>query len=130
MKNRIFSIILSVMLSLPVAVWAVDTAVETEIEPNPVVNQLDEDIDVTENEVVTDYKQPIGKKNIAKKFLSAMGGVAISSFAIFFLLTVYNRFREQYLNAIKNSDGEVSLETPEDLDGAVKIFLDKTNWNS
>ena len=127
MKNRIFTIILSVVLSLPIAVWAVDDTT-TVNEQTPVVNTLDEDAieqpqDIEENE----YKQPLGTRKVAKKFLAAMGGVAISSFAIFFLLTVYNRIRERYSD-IKTPEGETSLETPADLESAVKTFLDKTKW--
>ena len=121
MKNRIFSIILSIVLSLPIAVWAVDNAETVEQEPPPIVNQLDEDINETE------YKQPISKRKIAKKFLMAMGGVAVSSFALFFLLTIYNRIREGY-GQIKTPENETTLETPQDYNSAVKIFLEKTRW--
>ena len=57
-----------------------------------------------------------------------MAGVTVSSIAIFILLTVYNRFRERYLSAVKTPEGEISLETPEDINSALKIFLDKTKW--
>ena len=74
------------------------------------------------------YKQPISKKKIAKKFLAAMGGVGVSSFLIFFLLTIYNRVRESYVTVQKSPNGETSLETPDDIDSAVRTFLDKTKW--
>ena len=127
MKNKIFSIILSIVLSLPIVVWAVDDTT-TENEQAPVVNTLDEDAneqfqDIEENE----YKQPLGARKIAKKFLAAMGGVAVSSFAIFFLLTIYNRVRDSYSN-VKTPEGETTLETPQDMDSAVKVFLEKTKW--
>ena len=121
MKNRIFSIILSIALSLPIAVWAVGNIETTEQEPTPIINKLDEDINETE------YKQPVSKRKIAKKFLMAMGGVAISSFALFFLLTIYNRIRGNYEN-FKTPENETSLETPKDYNSAVKIFLEKTRW--
>ena len=56
-----------------------------------------------------------------------MGGVAVSSFAIFFLLTIYNRVRESY-KQVKTPEGETTLETPQDHGKAVKIFLEKTRW--
>lgn len=123
MKNKIFTIILSIILSLPITVWAVDdTVVDTNtLEQTPVVNQLDEDINNTE------YKQPTSKRKIAKKFLTAMGGVAVSSFALFFLLTIYNKIRGRYEH-IKTVDNETTLETPQDYGKAVKIFLEKTRW--
>ena len=121
--NKIFTIILSIVLSLPITVWAVDetTAVT---EPLPVVNQIDEDT----NSTVEDYKQPISNRKIAKKFLLAMAGVAVSSFTIFFLLSVYNKIRSGFVNQVKTPEGETSLKTPDDLDEAVKSFIKKTQW--
>lgn len=129
--NKLFIAILLVLLSLPISVWAVDsnealaqpTAVQ-DIE-SPVINTLDEDLENAK----TEYKQPISKRKIAKKFLAAMGGVGVSSFLIFFLLTLYNRVREQVLNPVKTPDGETSLRTPDDINNAVKTFLEKTDWS-
>ena len=127
MKNKIFTIILSIVLSLPVAVWAVDNTT-LDSEQALVVNTLDEDIiEQNRNIEESEYKQPIGIRKIAKKFLAAMGGVAVSSFAIFFLLTIYNRVRDGYSN-VKTPEGEITLETPQDMDSAVKVFLEKTKW--
>ena len=92
----------------------------------PFVNTLDEEAE--EIQVESQYKEPISKRKIAKKFLFAMGGVAASSFSIFFILTVYNRVREKCLNKVKTLEGESSLEAPVDVKGAIKSFLDKTNW--
>ena len=122
MKNRIFSIILSIVLSLPIAIWAADDAFQSETQAQEVVEEI---IDSQEPEQT--YKQPTDIKKIAKKFLAAMGGVAVSSFAIFFLLTIYNRVRESY-KQVKTPEGETTLETPQDMETAVKIFLDKTRW--
>ena len=127
MKNKFFLIILLASLSLPACVWAVDeNAVGA--EPAPIVNLLDEDRVEFKDVEETPYKHPISKRKIAKKFLAAMGGVAVSSFAIFFLLTLYNRIREGYCTKVTNPEGETSLETPDDLNSAVRIFLDKTKW--
>jgi hypothetical protein len=126
MKNKIFSIILSIALSLPVAVWAVDDVIVDDLDTRPAVSQLDEDI--VEEELPSDYKQPISKRKIANKFLKAMAGVAASSFIIFFMLTVYNRFRDRFFEQVKTPEGETTLETPDNLNDAVKIFLDKTRW--
>ena len=127
MKYKIFAIILIAFLALPITVWAENNA-QIE-ESNTVVNTLDEDIEEQKEVNKNQYKQPVSKRKIAKKFLAAMGGVAVSSFAIFFLLTVYNRIREGLHTQIKTSDTETSLETPDDLNSAVKIFLDKTKWD-
>lgn len=112
--NKILTIFLAVLLSLPICVWAVDDNSETS--------------NVDKTTIENEYKQPISKRKIAKKFLAAMGGVGISSFAIFFMLTAYNRIRENFSKSVKTIDGEVSLESPEDLDDAVKVFLEKTKW--
>ena len=120
MKNRIFALILSLILSLPVTVWAVDNIdVEKEATTVEVVTKEND-----ENQ----YKQPISKRKIAKKFLAAMAGVAASSFIIFFLLTLYNKVREGYVGKSGNMEQEVSLESPDDMLSAVKTFLAKTKW--
>lgn len=127
MKNKIFTLILLALLTLPISVWAVDDVQQT--EPMTIVNTLDEDIVEQSQEVEENqYKQPLSKRKIAKKFLLAMSGVAISSFAIFFLLTVYNRIREGVRGQIGISEEETSLETPDDLSSAVRTFLEKTKW--
>lgn len=131
--NKLFAIILTLFLSLPVSVWAVDENIQTENptkieESAPIVNSLDEDIVEQEKNEENQFKQPTSKRKIAKKFLAAMGGVGISSFAIFFLLTVYNRIREGFQDQIKTTGAGTSLETPQNMNEAIKSFLDKTNW--
>ena len=137
MKNRIFTILLSVLLTLPMIAWAEDTVAINETTESEAVEILEDGaIEQNDNEVVSDseaqveqqYKQPLSKRKIAKKFLAAMGGVGLSSFAIFFLLTFYNRIRENYVKPIKTLDGETSLETPNGLNNAIKTFLEKTDW--
>ncbi len=122
--NRLFTIVLIALLSLPVSVWAVDENTQLE-EPTSIVNTLDDEIEANKADEVI-YKEPTNKRKIAKKFLSAMGGVGISSFAIFFLLTVYNRIREHFQNKTKTPEGEVTLETPQDKNQAIRVFLEKT----
>lgn len=105
MKNRILAILVLTMLSLPVQVQAVN------------------DISAPQ----TTYKQPVSKRKIAKKFLLAMGGVGASSLIIFLMLSLYNKVREGFVQP-KSSETEPSLETPTDLNEAVRAFLNKTNW--
>ena len=117
--------------------WAEDTVAINETTESEAVEILEDGaIEQNDNEVISDseaqveqqYKQPLSKRKIAKKFLAAMGGVGLSSFAIFFLLTFYNRIRENYVKPIKTLDGETSLETPNGLNNAIKTFLEKTDW--
>ena len=126
MSKRFFTILLAIVLSLPISVWAVNTASEEIVEQDTVQSVLDEEVKNVESEI--EYKQPVSKRKIAKKFLAAMGGVAASSFIIFFLLTVYNRVREGYMGCSKREYEEDSLESPTDMLDAVKIFLEKTKW--
>lgn len=109
------------MLSLPVQVQAVD-----DIDEVPVVQE--ETILPAEPVNPVPYKQPVSKRKIAKKFLLAMGGVAASSLIIFLMLSLYNKVRESFLNGAKIPENEVSLETPDDLQSAVRAFLNKTDW--
>ena len=82
----------------------------------------------------TPYKQPVSKKKIVMKFLLAMVGVCVSSFVIYFGLTVYNRLRDGYVSADNNQDmipeGDKSLNTPQNLSEAVKTFVEKTEWTA
>ena len=76
-------------------------------------------------------KQPVSKKKVAKKFLLAMFGVGISSFIIYAGLTVYNKLREGVIATNSydlSSDEDKSLDTPENLSEAVRIFVEKTKW--
>ena len=138
MKNKIFGIVLTIMLSLPITVWAVDDMpaadeVNTQTtEEMTETQQLDED--ATTDDIQTPvmpaspYKQPISKKKIAKKFLLAMGGVLISSILLYGGLSAYNRVRDDVVKPVKTPDGETSLKTPNDMEEAVKTFLEKTKW--
>ena len=128
MKNRFFAILLTLALSLPIYVWAVDDASGDLIKPSATQSVLDEEKEVVATDTSNQFKQPVSKRKIAKKFLFAMGGVAASSFIIFFLLTLYNKVREEYLGETKIIDDEASLKTPDNMTEAVKTFLDKTNW--
>jgi len=90
---------------------------------------LDEEINLINNENSNfEYKQPTSKRKIAKKFLAAMGGVGLSSILLFLILSIYNRMRENIVSQTKLNDNETTLETPECVEKAVKVFLDKTNW--
>ena len=134
MKNRIFAIILTVLLTLPISVSAVDTvanepAPSSETIETDTTSVLDKEVSEISNEDIENaYKQPLSTRKIAKKFLMAMLGVGISSFLIFFGLSVYNRVREAVLNEVKTPEGETSLKTPEDTASAVKLFIEKTMW--
>lgn len=134
MKNRIFAIILTVLLTLPISVSAVDTVANESAPISETMQTQEESIlekevaEISDKEIEDSYKQPISKRKIAKKFLMAMAGVGVSSFLIFFGLSVYNRAREVFLNEVKTPEGETSLKTPEDLTEAIKLFVEKTMW--
>ena len=138
MKNKALTIILAIMLSLPVTAWAVDDTVEpvqdnnAQIEEVAETQQLDEDADVVEDaqKVVSPYKTPISKRKIIKRFLMAMFGVVASSLILYFGLTFYNKVRSELAsNEVKTPEGETPLQTPNDIEGAVRTFLEKTKWN-
>lgn len=129
MKNRILAGIILTMLMLPVAAEVLPVPVDTQ-------NVEQSQVEVSEDTLSVEHmnpnsfplKQPVSKRKIAKKFLLAMAGVAASSFSIYFILTIYNRIREGFVTPVKTQNGEISLETPDDLDSAVRTFLEKTNW--
>ena len=130
MKNKIFAIIILTMLSLPISVWAVDDVAEQpQAQEENVINQRTDDEVEEPNIPETPYKQPVSKKKIVFKFLAAMCGVGVSSLVIYFGLSLYNRIRDGYINGVNTSDGEASLRTPDNMEEAVKTFLDKTKWD-
>ena len=63
--NKLFSIVLIMMLSMPVALSAVVDVAQSETESAPVVNMLDDDI-VQDAENQVNYKTPLDKKKILK----------------------------------------------------------------
>ena len=139
-KNKIILIAISIILAAP-------SFAENEAELNSFVppaqeqavsdfeieqstqNSLDDQTQNFSNQAVSPYKQPAGKKQTAKKFLMAMFGVVASSVLIYVLLTVYNKIRSIFnISTSESSDFESSLETPKNIEDAVKTFLDKTKW--
>ena len=74
------------------------------------------------------YKKPVSKRKIAKKFLLAMGGVAVSSLLLYILLTLYNKIRASVSGQDIPSEEENSLTTPYTMEDDVKSFLDKTKY--
>ena len=128
LKNKILTIFIELMLVSPVIAEeatgeALMTIAETMQENVQTVKEESPQLDTIP------YKQPVSKKKMAKKFLMAMGGVAISSILLFVFLTIYNKIRASIL-APKNDQqtGETTLVTPETLTDAVKTFLDKTKY--
>ena len=136
-KNKIIILALATMLAAPIFA---ENEINVENDVNPVqqtdvvkdenaVNALDEDIQQAPEKLISPYKQPTSKKQTAQKFLMAMLGVAASSALIYVLLTLYNKIR--YTLSVPNKENsyeEPSLETPKTIEGAVRIFLDKTKW--
>jgi len=139
MKNKLTAIIISIFLILPINAWAVEDTAQYDVETRQAIEdvadmqKLDEETEeITEEApqtLVSPYKQPISKKKILKKFVLAMFGVILSSLILYFGLTVYNRFREFISTPkVKSTDGETPLQSPADLEGSVRTFLDKTKW--
>ncbi len=128
LKNKILTIFIALMLVSPVI--AEEATGEALM---PIAETMQENVQTVKEESpqldTIPYKQPVSKKKMAKKFLMAMGGVAVSSILLFVFLTIYNKIRASIL-APKNDQqsGETSLVTPETLTDAVKTFLDKTKY--
>ena len=127
LKNKILTIVLAMMLISPVfaevnAGDGLAPITESTVQEESVQQDLPK-LDTIP------YKQPVSKKKVAKKFLMAMGGVALSSILLFLLLTLYNRIRKGVIATKQELPmGETSLATPENLIDAIKIFLEKTKY--
>ena len=71
-------------------------------------------------------KKPIGKKQLAMKFIMAMIGVGVSSVIIFVLLSGYNKFVYGSYTRVEPSEEDNSYKTPNNMKDAINIFLKKT----
>ena len=136
-KNSIFILALSIMLSMPVFATEgiVPDVVPETIETEQAVlteNNDNQDLTVIDTDVKnkTIYKEPVSKRKMAKKFLKAMLAVVASSLIIFIGLSLYNRLRDSFSTqaALTSGPNETDLETPEDMDEALRSFMDKTHW--
>ena len=145
LKNKTIALILSLTLLLPVYAVGEDSADITEPAGVKTMETINDtaSMDLKENSLneikvpktpeqnlsKKIYKQPASKKKTAKKFILAMLGVAISSFIIYFGLTVYNKIRDGFSAQTPDyHEKEKLLESPEDITDAVKSFLNKNNW--
>lgn len=152
LKNKILTIVIALVLVAPTvslensidkvgkltlfppySVALAEGVEQTEENAENVVweeRELSHQIQPEEQEASTiPYKQPVSKRKMAKKFLMAMGGVAVSSILLFVFLTIYNKIRASILAPKPDQQsGETSLVTPENLTEAVKTFLDKTKY--
>lgn len=136
LKNRIFAILIVLTLMTPVfaenPVSMEQNTAEAQQEaaiPDTQQPEHPPELNLPANELnPNSYKQPVSKRNIAKKFLLAMCGVAISSIILFVLLSLYNRVRGVLAAPAETQEGETSLLTPDSITDAVKAFLDKTRY--
>ena len=141
MKNRMLVMIMALALALPVyslqeegVMPAQENAVE-QVQTDENIVQKDEVVDnVPEEKILTkeSFKQPTSKRRVAKKFIIAMLSVGISSFIIFAVLSLYNKFRDSFSQTpmLDKKEEPSSLETPDNLNDAVKSFLDRTHWEN
>jgi len=136
LKNRIFTILLMIILCMPVIAEPETTEAAIPLTPISQEAPLGSTAETTEETLpeadIIPYKQPAGKRKIAKKFLLAMSGVAISSILLYVILTIYNKIREGIIETAKEipPEGETSLVTPDNLTDAVKVFIEKTKWDN
>jgi len=138
MKNKLFFIVIAIALILPAyslenePKTGAGTTVNNEIIQNDEVKNEEQE-EFKEEPILTkeSFKQPISKRKVAKKFLIAMFCVMASSFVIFAGLSIYNRIRNNLAMQSYGSEEEPSsLETPDNLNDAIKSFLDRTHWEN
>ena len=134
LKNKFFTLLIMLTLVSPVIAEPENASIPETLTPirqeevaEDYSSTVKEDLPVLDT---IPHKQPVSKKKVAKKFLAAMAGVGISSLMLFLILTLYNKIRENLLQAKKEipPEGETSLVTPDNLVDAVRIFLEKTKW--
>lgn len=80
----------------------------------------------TQQSVEMPSKKPIGKKQLALKFIMAMIGVGVSSVIIYVLLALYNKFMYGGITRTEPSEEDNDFKTPTNMKEALRIFLKKT----
>ena len=129
--NKLFAILIMCSLSLPVLAIEEQEAVMDTQNSNAVEETTQNDVVLpSEKQLIdTTYKQPMGKKKLAKKFIIAMLCVAGTSIFLYGTLSLYNKFRNGFFSdELTPPEGEKPLDAPNDLTEAVKTFIDKTHW--
>lgn len=142
--NKLFAIIIMCSLSLPVlAIEGQEADLGTSSnntyeEVQNAVEELNQNVETkteetilpaSKQEINTQYKKPVSKKKLAKKFIIAMLCVVGASVFLYLSLSVYNRIRNIMLGQNSTQqEGETPLDTPVDLTEAIKTFIDKTKW--
>ena len=138
LKHKILVLLLMITLISPVLAEPENiqvplTGVSQETPPEPIEQEPAQNTvqELPPAPEAIQYKQPVSKKKIAKKFLLAMAGVAISSILLYVILTIYNKMREVLGMTSKEElpqENMTSLTTPDNLEDAVKTFLEKTRF--
>lgn len=143
--KKLFAILVMFSLSLPVPAITegvnegVNDGVNT-VNVEPVATEelqkadtpeLKEELKPVPVALPSKYKEPMGKKKLAKKFIIAMLCVAGTSIFLYGALSLYNKFRDGFFISQPPipPEGERPLDTPKDLTEAVKTFIDKTHWD-
>jgi len=111
-KNKLFLVIMIMILGIGIPSFAEGN------QPTPA------------NNPVMKYatKIPMGRKQLAMKFLLAMFGVGVSSVVIFVGLSIYNKLMYGTTQNRKNnaSTEDDNYKTPSNMKEALDIFLNKT----
>ena len=141
--NKLFAILIMCSLSLPVTATEGQEAEGVPENTNNIEVLTTEEIDELNrttpqeanmlsapNSLPSRFKEPVSKKQLAKKFIIAMLCVAGTSVFLYGTLSIYNKIRDGIAEqeALPPSEGEQPLETPSDLTDAVKTFIEKTHW--
>jgi len=141
--KKLFAILIMCSLSLPVFATEGQEAESIPKDTNSLEVLTTEEIDELNRTTPQDpnmltapdslpskFKEPVNKKQLAKKFIIAMLCVAGTSVFLYGTLSVYNKIRDGIAeqSSVPPAEGEQPLETSSDLTEAVKTFIEKTHW--
>lgn len=141
--KKLFAILIMCSLSLPVFATEEQEAESVPKNTNSLEVLTTEEIDELNRTTPQDanmltapdslpskFKEPVSKKQLAKKFIIAMLCVAGTSVFLYGILSVYNKIRDGIAEqgSVPPTEGEQPLETSGDLTEAVKTFIEKTHW--
>ena len=77
------------------------------------------------------FKKPVSKKKLAKKFIIAMLCVVGASVFLYGILKIYNIICNNIgIQITDDKNTKQSLDAPQDITEAVKSFVEKTKWEN
>lgn len=120
-NKAISTLFILTTLLMPVCFANEDTTKDQQTQIIP-VEQITQEQSIQLKQTKKTHKEA---KHVLGKFIHTLMLVGGSCIAIFVLLTIYQRFSNRQNKPVHNIDISKDLESPETIEDAVKLFIEK-----